>query len=341
MIERLGAWREEALAALEAAGSEQEVERIRLAYLGASGHVTLELRTLGTLPADERPRAGRAANEAKRAIEAAVASRLDALKHAHLSALETAEKLDVTFPAPALVRGRPHVLIETQREVERVFEGLGYHVEEGPEVETEWYNFDALNITPGHPAREAHDSMYFGLETLLRTHTSPVQIRAMSRLGTPPIRIVAPGRCYRRDAIDAYHLPYFIQLEGLAVEEGLTVGDLKGTLLYFAQAVFGADRRIRMTPDYFPFTEPSFQVAVSCGICGGAGCRSCGQTGWLEILGCGMVHPQVLRNGGVDPERYTGFAWGMGIERIAMLKHDVDDIRLFYENDLRFLEQFG
>ncbi|MGH7775744.1 MAG: phenylalanine--tRNA ligase subunit alpha, partial [Candidatus Dormibacterales bacterium] len=318
-----------------------EVERVRVAYLGASGHLTQVLRGVGALPAQERPAAGRAANEAKRDLEALLAARLEALRVGRLATIESTERIDMTFAAAPLGRGRPHVLIETQREVERVFERLGYHVELGPEVETEWYNFEALNIPSGHPARDAHGSMYFGPDLLLRTHTSPVQLRAMRRLVQPPFRLVAAGRCYRRDAIDAYHLPYFIQLEGLAVEPGLTVGDLKGTLLYFAQAVFGVDRRIRLTPDHFPFTEPSFQMAVSCGICGGSGCRSCGHSGWLEILGCGMVHPQVLRNGGVDPERNTGFAWGMGIERIAMLRHDIDDMRLFYENDVRFLEQFG
>ncbi|MGH7902572.1 MAG: phenylalanine--tRNA ligase subunit alpha [Candidatus Dormibacteraceae bacterium] len=341
MIERLAAVQEAALVAVREANDEDGLERVRRAHLGQRGELTAILRGVGALPREDRSGVGQAANEVKRVIQAAVAARLEAIRRSHLAGIEESERIDVTFPGATLERGHPHVLIETQRELERVFEGLGYGVELGPEVETEWFNFEALNMARGHAARDAHDSFYFDDDTLLRTHNSPVEIRSMQRLREPPIRMVCPGRCYRRDAVDAYHLPYFIQLEGLAVDRGLTVADLKGTLLYFAQAMFGADRRIRMAPDYFPFTEPSYQVAVSCGICGGAGCRTCGQTGWLEILGCGMVHPQVLRNGGIDPERFTGFAWGMGVERIAMLRHDIDDIRLFYENDLRFLWQFG
>jgi len=207
-------------------------------------------------------------------------------------------------------------------------------------VETEWYNFEALNIPAGHPARENWDSFYFSPQLLLRAHTSPVQIRAMQRIKEPPIYIITPGRCYRRDAPEATRLPYFSQVEGLAVDIGLTVGDMKGTLLYMIQSLYGKERKVRVRPSYFPFTEPSFEFDVSCGICGGNGCKSCRHKGWLEVGGCGMVHPQVLRNGGIDPERWNGYAWGFGIERMAMLKHDVDDIRLFYESDLRFLEQF-
>jgi phenylalanyl-tRNA synthetase alpha chain len=221
-----------------------------------------------------------------------------------------------------------------------VLESLGYQVELGPEVETEWYNFEALNLGAGHPAREGWDSFYFTPELLLRAHTSPVQIRAMERIKEPPIYIITPGRAYRRDPPDATHLPYFSQVEGLAIDKALTVGDMKGTLLYMIQSLYGIERKVRVRPSYFPFTEPSFEFDVSCGICNGMGCKSCGHKGWLEAGGCGMVHPQVLRNGGIDPAEWNGYAWGFGIERMAMLKHDVDDIRLFYESDLRFLEQF-
>jgi phenylalanyl-tRNA synthetase alpha chain len=233
-----------------------------------------------------------------------------------------------------------HVLTQVRRQIETVLESLGYQVEDGPEVETEWYNFEALNLTAGHPARESWDSFYFTPELLLRAHTSPVQIHAMQRIKEPPIYIITPGRVYRRDALEATRLPYFSQVEGLAVDRALTVGDMKGTLLYMIQSLYGVERKVRVRPSYFPFTEPSFEFDVTCGICGGMGCKSCRHKGWLEVGGCGMVHPQVLRNGGIDPTFWNGFAWGFGIERMAMLKHDVDDIRLFYESDLRFLEQF-
>jgi phenylalanyl-tRNA synthetase alpha chain len=230
-----------------------------------------------------------------------------------------------------------------QREIETVMETLGYHVEIGPDVETDWYNFEALNLPVGHASRDMQDTFFVNAseELLLRTHTSPMQIRAMERLKTPPIYAAIPGRTFRRDATDPSHLSQFMQVEALAIDEGITVGDLKGTILYFAQSLWSADRRIRIRPSFFPYTEPSFEFDLSCGVCGGEGCRTCGGDGWLEVGGCGMIHPTVLRNGGIDPERYSGFAWGFGIERIAMLKYDVDDIRLFYENDLRFLEQFA
>jgi phenylalanyl-tRNA synthetase alpha chain len=220
-------------------------------------------------------------------------------------------------------------------------ESIGYHVELGPEVEYDWYNFEALNLPKGHAARDAQDSFFFSEDVLLRTHTSPVQIRAMERLKTPPMYVICPGRVYRRDATDATRLSGFMQLECLAVDEGLTVGDLKGTVLYMCQSFFGPDTRLRMRPSFFPFTEPSFEFDVTCALCQGAGCKACRYKGWLELGGCGMVHPQVLRHGGVDPERYTGFAWGFGIERMAKAKHDIEDIRLLYENDVRFLEMLG
>ena len=331
----------EALAAVAKARTEGELETISLDYLGRkSGQITKLLTGIGQLAPAERAALGQSANEAKRAIEAALANRRAELEGARLADIAETEAIDVTFPGPPLGRGHLHVLTQVQRQIETVLESLGYKVELGPEVETEWYNFEALNISAGHPARENWDSFYFTPQLLLRAHTSPVQIRAMQRLKEPPIYIITPGRCYRRDAPEATRLPYFSQVEGLAVDRGLTVGDMKGTLLYMIQSLYGSERRVRVRPSYFPFTEPSFEFDVSCGICGGAGCKSCRYKGWLEVGGCGMVHPQVLRNGGIDPEEWNGYAWGFGIERMAMLKHDVEDIRLFYESDLRFLEQF-
>ena len=331
----------EALAAIAKAHTEGELEKISLDYLGRkSGQITKLLTGIGQLAPAQRASLGQSANEAKRAIEGALAGRRTELEGARLADIAETEAIDVTFPGSPLGRGHIHVLTQVQRQIETVLESLGYRVELGPEVETEWYNFEALNISAGHPARENWDSFYFTPQLLLRAHTSPVQIRAMQRLKEPPIYIITPGRCYRRDAPEATRLPYFSQVEGLAVDRGLTVGDMKGTLLYMMQSLYGSERKVRVRPSYFPFTEPSFEFDVSCGICGGSGCKSCRHKGWLEVGGCGMVHPQVLRNGGIDPERWNGYAWGFGIERMAMSKHNVDDIRLLYESDLRFLEQF-
>jgi phenylalanyl-tRNA synthetase alpha chain len=331
----------EALASIAKGRTEGELETIALDFLGRrSGQVTKLLTGIGQMAPAERAALGQAANEAKRAIEAALATRRAELEGARLADIAETEAIDITFPGPPLGRGHIHVLTQVRRQIETVLENLGYQVELGPEVETEWYNFEALNISAGHPARENWDSFYFTPELLLRAHTSPVQIRAMQRIKEPPIYIITPGRCYRRDAPEATRLPYFSQVEGLAVDRGLTVGDMKGTLLFMIQSLYGKDRKVRVRPSYFPFTEPSFEFDVTCGICGGAGCKSCRHKGWLEVGGCGMVHPQVLRNGGIDPEHWNGYAWGFGIERMAMLKHDVDDIRLFYESDLRFLDQF-
>ncbi|MDQ6876965.1 MAG: phenylalanine--tRNA ligase subunit alpha [Candidatus Dormibacteraeota bacterium] len=331
----------EALASIAKAASEGELETIALDYLGRkSGQVTRLLTGIGQMAPAERAALGQAANDAKRSIEAALEARRIELEGARLADIAETEAIDITFPGRPLDRGHIHVLTQVQRQIETVLESLGYKVELGPEVETEWYNFEALNISAGHPARENWDSFYFTPQLLLRAHTSPVQIRAMQRIKEPPIYIITPGRCYRRDAPEATRLPYFSQVEGLAVDRGLTVGDMKGTLLYMIQSLYGQERKVRVRPSYFPFTEPSFEFDVTCGICGGTGCKSCRHKGWLEVGGCGMVHPQVLRNGGIDPERWNGYAWGFGIERMAMLKHDVDDIRLFYESDLRFLEQF-
>ena len=331
----------EALAAIAKASTDAELEAIALEYLGRkSGRISTLLSGIGKLEPAERARLGQAANEAKNAIEGALAARRGELKTARLADIAETEAIDITFPGPPLGRGHIHVLTQVRRQLETVLESLGYQVEVGPEVETEWYNFEALNISAGHPARENWDSFYFTPELLLRAHTSPVQIRAMQRIKEPPIYIITPGRVYRRDAPEATRLPYFSQVEGLAVDKALTVGDMKGTLLYMIQSLYGKERKVRVRPSYFPFTEPSFEFDVSCGICNGMGCKSCRHKGWLEVGGCGMVHPQVLRNGGIDPTKWNGYAWGFGIERMAMLKYDVDDIRLFYESDLRFLEQF-
>jgi phenylalanyl-tRNA synthetase alpha chain len=331
----------QALAAIAKAQTRAELEAIEIEYLGRkSGQISSLLSGIGKLDPAQRAALGQAANEAKKAIEAALTARRAELEGARLADIAETEAIDITFPGPPLGRGHIHVLTQVRRQIETVLESLGYQVELGPEVETEWYNFEALNLGAGHPAREGWDSFYFTPELLLRAHTSPVQIRAMERIKEPPIYIITPGRAYRRDPPDATHLPYFSQVEGLAIDKGLTVGDMKGTLLYMIQSLYGIERKVRVRPSYFPFTEPSFEFDVTCGICNGMGCKSCRHKGWLEVGGCGMVHPQVLRNGGIDPAEWNGYAWGFGIERMAMLKHDVDDIRLFYESDVRFLEQF-
>jgi phenylalanyl-tRNA synthetase alpha chain len=331
---------EDAVSELKSAQSESDLEAVRLKYLGRNSQVEETISSLRTIKGPIRMEMGAAINQAKREITLALATRRAELDAVRLADLAETEAIDVTFPGPPLGRGHIHVLTQVRRQIETVLESLGYQVELGPEVETEWYNFEALNITAGHPARENWDSFYFSPELLLRAHTSPVQIRAMQRIKEPPIYIITPGRCYRRDAPEATRLPYFSQVEGLAVDVGLTVGDMKGTLLYMIQSLYGRERKVRVRPSYFPFTEPSFEFDVTCGICGGMGCKSCRHKGWLEVGGCGMVHPQVLRNGGIDPTKWNGYAWGFGIERMTMLKHDIDDIRLFYESDLRFLEQF-
>ncbi|HYW24509.1 MAG TPA: phenylalanine--tRNA ligase subunit alpha [Terriglobales bacterium] len=334
---------ERALAAIAAAPDLEELERLRVEFLGSKSELQAVTRTFATLPAEEKAAAGRAFNAAKDAITEALSARTAALEGARMADLGETEAVDISFPGVPPAAGRLHVLTRVQREIETVMESMGYHVELGPEVETDWYNFEALNLAKGHAARDMQDTFFFNEceDLLLRTHTSPMQIRSMERLREPPMYVIIPGRCYRRDATDPTHLAQFMQIEALAIDEGITVGDLKGTILFFAQSLWGADRRIRIRPTFFPYTEPSFEFDLSCGVCGGAGCRSCGRTGWLEVGGCGMVHPNVLRNGGIDPERWSGFAWGFGIERIAMLRYDIDDLRLFYENDMRFLEQLG
>jgi phenylalanyl-tRNA synthetase alpha chain len=321
------------------AGSSGDLERLRVKYLGRQGILTRLLRSLPSLAPAERPAVGREANQAKAEIEGLLGRRLAEVKAAERRQALAAERPDLTLPGRRPAPGSLHPLTLVQDEIVEIFLGLGFAVAEGPEVESDYHNFEALNIPRDHPARDMQDTFYLGEEVLLRTHTSPVQIRAM-KARRPPVRIICPGRVYRRDA-DITHSPMFHQVEGLAVDRDISMGDLKGTLELFAREMFGPETTIRFRPSFFPFTEPSAEVDVRCFLCGGAGCRVCKQSGWLEILGSGMVHPEVLRNVGYDPEEVTGWAFGMGVERIAMLKYGIDDIRLFFDNDLRFLSQFA
>ncbi len=327
-----------ALQDLGEAQSSQALEEVRIRYLGKKGLLTQFLRTLSTLPAGERREVGQEANDAKTRIEVTLQERLAALQAEERKKALLSDRPDLTLPGRRPPGGRLHPLSQVLDEIIEIFIGLGFAVAEGPEVESDFYNFEALNLPKEHPAREMQDTFYLSDEVLLRTHTSPVQIRTM-QAQRPPVRIIAPGRVYRRDA-DITHSPVFHQVEGLAVDSEISMGDLKGTLELFAREMFGSDSRIRFRPSFFPFTEPSAEVDVLCFLCQGTGCRVCKLSGWLEILGSGMVHPDVLRGVGYDPEEVTGFAFGMGVERIAMLKYGIDDIRLFFENDLRFLTQF-
>ena len=315
------------------------LEALRIKYLGKKGELTAVLRGMGQLSPEERPVVGQIANEVRAEIENAIGEKKAALKEKALEASLVAEKLDVTVPGKVQKIGHRHPLTLVQRDMEEIFIGMGFSIAEGPEVEYDYYNFQALNIPENHPARDTQDTFYITDNILLRSQTSPVQARVMETQ-KPPIRIISPGRVYRSDAMDATHSPLFHQMEGLVVDKGITMGDLKGMLESFAKVEFGEDTRIRFRPHHFPFTEPSAEVDISCFMCGGKGCRLCKGEGWIEILGAGMVHPNVLRNCGIDPEVYSGFAFGMGVERIAMLKYHVDDIRHFYENDVRFIEQF-
>ena len=322
-----------AISEIEKASSPEELFQIEVKYLGRKGELTGVLRSLGNLQPTKRAEMGKNANILKNKLEAKINA-----KKEQLSSLKKIEILDVSAPGVRYPEGHLHPVSRIFEELIEAGKNLGFIVAEGPEIETVWYNFDALNTPENHPSRDVTDTFYFDAEKILRCHTSPVQIRYMEQ-NKPPIRILAPGRVYRRDS-DATHTPMFHQLEGLLIDEGTTMADLKGTLEYFVKAVFGEDRQIRLRPHHFPFTEPSAEVDVSCGLCGGKGCKSCKNEGWLEILGAGMVHPNVIRNAGLDPDKYQGFAFGMGIERIAMLKYGVDDLRAFYDNDLRFTEQF-
>ncbi len=338
--QEIAAVREEALAALAEARTLEEVQELRVKFLGKKGKLTRILREVGGLSPEERPRLGRLANAAREAVEERLRARLEALQEQEREARLARERIDVTLPGRPVRRGRFHPLTQVLREIVAIFTAMGFELAEGPEAEWDSYNFEALNIPKDHPARDMQDSFYITDEVLLRTHTSPVQVRTLEKaFPRLPVRIIAPGKVYRRDD-DATHSPMFHQVEGLLVDRECTLGDLKGVLLTFARQMFGEDREIRLRPSFFPFTEPSAEVDISCLACGGEGCRVCSGTGWLEILGAGMVHPVVLANVGYDPEEVVGFAFGMGVERIAMLKYGIPDLRLFFENDVRFLEQF-
>jgi phenylalanyl-tRNA synthetase alpha chain len=333
--------RDEALAAIAAAGDVPALDAIELDVLGRKGRLTAVLRGIGGLPPEDRPRVGAVANVVREAIEAGLAERGTLLRGSALEAQLRAEVIDVTTPGRPIRRGALHPIPATIEAIADVFGQFGFVVYEGPEVEDDLTNFQMLNIPPDHPSRDLWDTLYVDVEGhLLRTHTSPGQIRVM-RQEKPPIRALLPGRCYRYEAIDASHASEFFQVEGLMVDEGTTMADLKGLLDQFAKALYGADKKTRFRPGYYPFTEPSVAFDVECLVCGGSGCPACSRTGWMTILGAGMVHPVVLQYGGLDPERYQGFAFGMGVERIANLRHSVGDLRLYMENDLRFLGQFA
>ncbi|MDO9555809.1 MAG: phenylalanine--tRNA ligase subunit alpha [Atribacterota bacterium] len=317
----------------------KDIEKLRVEYLGRKGIVTLLLRKLGSFSPEERPKAGQLLNQTKKEIEELLKTKEIEIEKLEKEKRLQGEGIDLTLPGRKLDRGTTHPINLVLKEIEEIFLSLGFKIEEGPEVELDYYNFEALNIPKDHPARDDQDSFYINKEILLRTHTSPVEIRVMEKQ-QPPIRMITMGRCYRRDAADSTHSPMFHQIEGLAVDKDITFGDLKGVLTVFVHRMFGEDRKVRFRPGYFPFTEPSAEVDVSCLLCHGRGCRSCGYTGWLEIMGSGETDPAVFKMVGYDPEKYSGFAFGMGAERIAMLKYGINDIRLFFENDLRFLKQF-
>jgi phenylalanyl-tRNA synthetase alpha chain len=347
--------RREALSTLGEVSDSAGLEAWNREWLGKKGQLTALFRGVGGLPAEERAVAGQAINTAKIDLESSYASAQERITAGERDERLRAEAVDITLPGRPLHVGHLHVITQTTRDILRAFRDMGFQVYEGPDVELDVYNFELLNIPPEHPARSMHDTFYIDDRLLgirpegasmdelppvvLRTHTSPNQIRMMRKI-EPPIRLIVPGKCYRSEATDATHEAYFSQIEGLAVDRKVTLADLKGTLAAFARAIFGSDRKVRFRCDYFPYVEPGVDLSINCINCDGSGCRSCKHTGWLEIMGAGMVHPQVLLNGGVDPDEYSGFAFGMGPERISMLRHGIDDIRLFYGNDLRFLQQF-
>ena len=337
--EQLEQIRAEAAASIESAASLQELDAVRVKYLGKKGELTAVLKTMGKLSPEERPKVGQMANEVREVITAGIDRRNELLKAAQQEMKLKAETIDVTLPGTKVEIGHKHPLSIVLDEVKEIFLGMGFEVVGGPEVEWDYYNFEALNIPKDHPARDTQDTFYITENMLLRTQTSGVQIRTMENK-KPPIRMIAPGRVFRSDAVDATHSPLFHQIEGMAIDEGITMGDLKGTLETFAKKLYGEQTKIRLRPHHFPFTEPSCEIDVSCFKCGGCGCSMCKGEGWIEILGGGMVHPKVLRTGGIDPEKYSGFAFGVGLERIAMFRFGLDDMRLLYENDVRFLDQF-
>lgn len=317
----------------------QQLDRVRVAYLGKKGVFTQWMKELGHLPPERRPSAGQAVNQAKQKLQAVLEARKSALQDALLEKRLIHEKIDVTLPGRGQRVGGLHPVSLTLRRIEEIFCSVGFNVQEGPEIEDDYHNFEALNIPLHHPARAMHDTFYFDEHTLLRTHTSPVQIRVMEN-GRPPFKIIAPGRVYRCDS-DLTHTPMFHQVEGFLVDEGVSFADLKGVLYEFLTGFFEKDSPVRFRPSYFPFTEPSAEVDIECVMCDGQGCRVCGHSGWLEVMGCGMIHPEVFKFVHIDHEKFTGFAFGLGVERLAMLRYGINDLRLFFENDLKFLEQFN
>ena len=320
----------------EAARSEEELHSVKARFLGRKGLVTQQLKRMGDIPKEQRPEFGKAVHAVETEVEALIERRREAIRRASLQ--ETASGFDVTLPGRSLPLGHRHPISQAMDEILKIFHRLGFEIVEGPEVELDYYNFEALNIPADHPARDMHDTFYLSALSLLRTHTSPVQIRVMEKR-KPPVQIIVPGKVYRMDT-DISHSPMFHQVEGLFVDRHVTFGDLRGTLSTFVHGMFGEEVGVRFRPSFFPFTEPSAEVDIQCVMCGGKGCRVCGSTGWLEILGAGMVDPNVYGFVGYDPEEVTGFAFGLGVERVAMLKYGIDDIRLFFENDIRFLSQF-
>jgi phenylalanyl-tRNA synthetase alpha chain len=316
-----------------------ELDDVRVRYMGKSGLLTAQLKQLGTLPKEERPAAGQAINVAKQELEAKIASCKQELERQALEQRLISESVDVTLPGRGQSTGGLHPVTRTLDRINKLFANAGFKVEEGPEIEDDYHNFEALNIPAHHPARAMHDTFYFDEHLLLRTHTSPVQIRVMEN-SQPPLKIIAPGRVYRCDS-DLTHTPMFHQVEGFLVDQDVSFADLKGVIYDFLTNFFEQDLKLRFRPSYFPFTEPSAEVDIECVMCSGSGCRVCGNTGWLEVLGCGMIHPEVLRHVGIDGEKFTGYAFGMGVERLTMLRYGVNDLRLFFENDLRFLKQFA
>lgn len=339
MKEKLQAIREEALAKIEAAGDLDALNDIKVNILGKKGELTQVLKGMKDVAPEERPKVGQMVNDTRAAIEERLENvKKDIAKRIREEKMKN-EVIDVTLPGTMHMKGHRHPNQIALEELERVFVGMGYEIVEGPEVEYDHYNFELLNIPANHPAKDEQDTFYITKDILLRTQTSPVQARVMET-GRMPIRIIAPGRVFRADEVDATHSPSFHQVEGLVVDKGITFADLKGTLEQFAREFFGPDTKVKLRPHHFPFTEPSAEVDVSCFKCGGKGCRMCKGSGWIEILGCGMVHPKVLKDCGIDPEEYSGFAFGIGLERVALLKYEIDDMRLLYENDVRFLKQF-
>ncbi len=339
MIEKLDELKKQAREELGSVSDEAALQNLKARFLGKKGAITEILKGMKDLSPEERPKMGQLVNEAKSFVEDLVESRLDSLREEKKNRSLFEERIDVTLPGKGLPVGAKHPVTQVMEEIVSIFERMGFEVAEGPEVETDYYNFEALNIPKNHPARDMQDTFYISDDVVLRTHTSPVQIRIMEKL-KPPVKIIAPGRVYRNDS-DVSHTPMFHQIEGLLVDEHVTFGDLKGVLTEFVRLVFGEGIGVRFRPSFFPFTEPSAEMDMQCMICGGKGCRVCKDTGWLEILGCGMVDPEVYKSVDYDSSKYSGFAFGMGIERITMLKFGINDIRLFFENDARFLRQFA